>query len=159
MSKPTLNALHRTTAWVATIGVVVALVGIGLSLRPVATPTQDCGTTLAFLVEGRSNIYVDPNDLPDGVTASKAQANNELPCRERVADQAKPALILFTAGVLSALGALIVEATSRGWAWRKRARRHHHFDAAHATGHLDGPDESQAHDQPTARSPQPTDAS
>ena len=112
----------KVTAIVATIGVVVALVGLLSLLRPVSTPTQDCGTVAGFLLDGRSNVYIDPNDLPKGVTAAEAKANNAHPCRERVADQTKPGAVVLLGGLTVAVGAALVEMTARGLAWRRRRR-------------------------------------
>jgi hypothetical protein len=113
----------RATAFVATVGVVVALVGIVLLMRPVSTPTQDCGTSLAFLLEGRDNQFVSETDPPKGITVAEAKANNADPCRSRVADRTQPAAVLFGAGLLAAIVATVVEISVRGVAWWKRSRR------------------------------------
>jgi hypothetical protein len=121
-ARPGPTRLQRTTALVAAIGVVVALVGLGLLARPVSTPTQDCGATLLFLLDGRTNEFIDPNDPPTGVTPEEAVANNERPCRDRVADAARTPVVLVAAGLASALGALLVEVAARAWAWRQRVQ-------------------------------------
>lgn len=122
-ARPGSTGLTRATAIIATIGVVVALLGIGLLLRPVETPTQDCGTALGFLLDGRVNELVSETDPPKGITPAEAKANNASPCRDRVADAAKPAAVLFGAGLVAALGATIVELVVRFAAWRRRGYR------------------------------------
>ncbi len=112
--------LFRISALVATIGVVIALVGIALMLRPVSTPVQDCGTALGFLLDGGVNEFADPTDPPEGLTAAEVSDNNTRPCRERVADTARPGLALFLAGTLGATGAAVTEVTARGWRWHRR---------------------------------------
>jgi hypothetical protein len=105
---------------VATIGAVVALVGIVVMLRPVSTPVQDCGTALGFLLDGGVNEFADPANPPAGLTAAQVTANNTRPCRERVADTARPGLALFLAGTLTATAAAITEVSVRGWRWHRR---------------------------------------
>lgn len=123
--RPAPRGLLAATAVIATIGVVVALLGIVLLLRPVSTPTQDCGTSLGFLLDGRVNVFVSEDDPPAGITPEEARANNAEPCRDRVADRAGPALVLFSAGLVAAIIAAVVEGTVRisGWLRRRRARR------------------------------------
>ncbi len=104
--------LLRVTALIAAIGVVVALVGAGLFLRPIQTPTQDCGTVAAFLLQGRSDAPADPDHHPTK------------PCSERVADAVGPGAVLVGAGVVAALGALMVEVVARNLARRRRNRAH-----------------------------------
>ena len=118
-------AILRATAVIATIGVVVALLGLGLLFLPVQTPTQDCGTSIGFLLDGRVDELVNPDDPPKGITAAEARANNAEPCRDRVADRAKPAAVLFGAGMVAALGAAGTEVAIRttGWLRRRRAAR------------------------------------
>lgn len=124
-TQPAPTGLLRATAIAATVGVVVALVGLGLLLRPVETPTQDCGTSLTFLLEGRVDEFVSETDPPAGISAAEAKDNNTQPCRERVADQTAPAAVLLVAGMGSAVLAAIIEMTVRGIAWwrRRTARR------------------------------------
>jgi hypothetical protein len=119
---PAPTGVLRVTAIIATVGVVAALLGLLLMLRPVTTPTQDCGTSIGFLLDGRVNEFVDEQDPPEGVTAAEAKANNADPCRDRVAERAKPAGILIAGGVLVALVATLVEVGDRGLAWRRRRR-------------------------------------
>ncbi|MCB0971190.1 MAG: hypothetical protein KDA97_06685 [Acidimicrobiales bacterium] len=129
---PPPPAALRATAIVATVGVVVAIAGLLLLLRPVTTPVQDCGTALGFLLDGRTNTFADPADPPDGLTEAEVTDNNERPCRVRVADTARPGAIAFVAGMALAIVALLVEAVARGSSWlrrRARARR----DRARAT--------------------------
>ncbi len=89
----------RITAAVALLGVLVALVGLGLGLRPLATPTQDCGTAATFLLQGLPNEYVDPSNPPEGITRAEAEANNAEPCQERAGNRALPAGVLVVGGV------------------------------------------------------------
>lgn len=122
-AEPSRSAPHglvRATAAIATVGVVVALVGLALLLRPVSTPTQDCGTALGFLLDGRVNEMVSVTDPPDGITQAAAAANQARPCRTRVVDQAAPALVLFGAGLVAAVGAALVEITVRSIGWYRR---------------------------------------
>jgi hypothetical protein len=123
--RPRANGLLAVTPVIATIGVAVALVGLLLVLRPVSTPTQDCGTALAFLLEGRVNEFVSETDPPEGVTKAEAKANNAEPCRVRVADRTEPAAVLFGAGMVAALGATFTEIVVRlqGWLRRRKAQR------------------------------------
>lgn len=122
---PAPHGLLAATAVIATVGVVVALLGLALVFRTVSTPTQDCGTAIGFLLDGRVNVFVSEDDPPAGITPAEAKANNAEPCRERVADATKPAAILFGAGMVAAIGAAVVEMTvrCRGWLQRRRARR------------------------------------
>lgn len=122
--KPAPRGLLRATAIVATIGVVIALLGFGLLLRPVSTPVQQCGTSLAFLLDGRVNVYADPAHPPRGLTKDEVTDNNEKPCRQRVADQSKPAGILLVSGLTVAVIAALVELTVRGVGWARRPRAH-----------------------------------
>ena len=124
-TRPAPRGLLRATAAIATVGVIVALLGVVVLLRPVTTPTQDCGTSLAFLLEGRVNELVSESDPPQGVTPAEAKANNTEPCRDRVAERTKPAAVLFGAGLIAAVGAAVVETVLRSTAWflRRRDRR------------------------------------
>lgn len=110
----------RTTAIVATVAVAIALLGLGLMLRPVQSPVQDCGTALAFLLDGRTDVFVDPADPPPGLTAEEVQASNERPCRPRALDTARPGAIAFFGGVLVATAAALTEAGIRTWRWYRR---------------------------------------
>jgi hypothetical protein len=101
----------------------VALVGLALMARPASTPTQDCGSSLLFLLDGRSNEFVDPGDPPAGITAEEAQDNNERPCRVRVADVARPGAVALAAGLISAFVAALVEIVARAGAWRRRVKQ------------------------------------
>lgn len=121
-ARPAPKGLLSATAVIATVGVVVSLIGLALMFRPVSTPTQDCGTTIAFLLEGRVNELVNEGDLPKGVTLAEAKANNAEPCRERVADAVKPAAVLFGAGMVAAVGAALTEVVVRSTAWLRRRR-------------------------------------
>jgi len=122
-ARPAHTGLLRATAVIATIGVVVALVGVAILLLPVQTPTQDCGTSLGYLLDGRVDVLVSETDPPAGITPAEAKANNANPCRERVADRTKPAAVLIGAGLVAALGAALVEGTIRFLTWRKRGAR------------------------------------
>jgi hypothetical protein len=102
--------------------VLVALLGLAVMARPVETPTQDCGSGIVFLLDGRTNEFVDPADPPSGATAEDATANNERPCRERVAASARPGAVMLGTGLLVALAAVVVEVAGRGVAWRRRVR-------------------------------------
>ncbi len=118
------RVLHAT-AVVAAIGTVLALVGLALLLRPVQTPVQDCGTVAGFLLDGRTNELVDPANPPKGITRAEAEANNREPCRDRVADAAKPGAAIFVLGLVTATVAAAIELGVRGALWRRRraARR------------------------------------
>jgi len=107
---------------VATIGVIAALIGLGLLLRPVETPVQDCGAPIAFLLDGRTNVGADPTAPPPGLTAADVRSNNERPCRVRVAEAAKPAGTLIAAGLVAAVGAALVESFARGFWWMRNRR-------------------------------------
>ena len=120
------TGLLRIAPVVALVGIVVALMGIGLVSRPLSTPTQDCGTALTFLLDGEPNQWVSVENPPDGVTADQARANNDHPCQERAANQARPAAVLVFLGTLVALTAAITEAVTRNLDRRRhiRALRH-----------------------------------
>lgn len=126
--RPAPQGLLRATALIATIGLVVALLGLGILLLPVSTPTQDCGTSLGFLLDGRVNQLVSETDPPQGITPAEAEANNARPCRERVADRAKPAGVLLVAGLVPAVLAATVEISVRCVAWWRRSRSRSHPD-------------------------------
>lgn len=110
---PPRPAILRATPVIALVGVLLALAGLGWSARPLRTPTQDCGTAFAFLLTGRIDVLVDPQNPPAGVTRAEAEANNRRPCQERAAARAVPALIALLSGVLLALLALVVEVGTR----------------------------------------------
>ena len=112
---PRARRLHAVTVVVATVGVLIALVGLVWGTRPLATPTQDCGTAFSFLLEGRIDVFVDPADPPAGVTPSEAEANNAEPCQERSADRAKPAAGVVVGGTVLAAVAAAVDGGARGW--------------------------------------------
>lgn len=112
----------RVVAVVALVSVVVAGLGLVIGTRPLRTPTQDCGTAFAFLLGGRQNEYLDPNDPPEGVTAREATANNERPCQERAANRAWPAGVLVVGGTLVGIVALLVDWVAR-FRYRRAVRR------------------------------------
>jgi hypothetical protein len=137
VERPALRPLYRATAVVALLGVLATLVGVLSLLRPVETPTQDCGTSLAVLLQGRPNVFVDPNDPPPGVTAEEAVANNERPCRTRVAAAGQPGARLIAGGMVVALAAMLVEVIARTVA---RHRRHTALRRAEENGTAEGND-------------------
>lgn len=106
--------LHAITVLVATLGVLVAVAGLFMGTRPLSTPTQDCGTSFSFLLDGRVNRYVDPSSPPEGITAGEAESNNDEPCQERAADRARPAGALVVGGTIAAAAAAIVDLSVRG---------------------------------------------
>lgn len=114
------SRLLTGTAVVATLGVLVALVGVVWLLRPLSSPTQDCGTAWSFLATGRSNIYVDPSNPPKGIAGPEAKANNANPCQARAGERAKPAGALVVGGTFVALIAAVVDGVVRF----RRHRRH-----------------------------------
>ena len=118
---PPRPLIARVAPIVATVGVVAALLAAVWVMLPLRTETQDCGTPFTFLVNGRVNEYVNPEDPPTGVTRAEAEANNADPCQERAANRALPALIVVAAGTATALAALVTEVSSRF-----RARRSAH---------------------------------
>lgn len=109
---PPLPARPRTiqiTAIAALAGVLVALAALAYVATPLRTPIQDCGTAATFLLDGRVNVFANPDDPPAGATGADVQANNETPCQERAANRALPGAVVIFAGTLVALGALLVE--------------------------------------------------
>ncbi len=112
-SQPPGTRIVRATAAVALVGVLVALLGLALGLRPLATPTQDCGTAATFLLHGRVNEFVDPADPPAGITRAEAEANNAEPCQERAGNRALPAGLLVVGGTTVGVLALLTEAVVR----------------------------------------------
>jgi len=131
-ARPGPSGLFQATAIIATIGVVVALIGLGLLFLPVQTPTQDCGTSIGFLLDGRVNELVSETAPPAGITPAEAKANNAQPCRSRVADRTKPAAVLFVAGMVAALGAATTEVAVRATRWFRRRPPHPKRSAAKA---------------------------
>lgn len=127
---PRARRLPIVTVIVATVGVVVALVGLAWGTRPLATETQDCGTAFSFLLDGEVDIYVNPETPPPGITPAEAAANNARPCQERAADRALPAGGLVLAGTLTAGLAAAVDLGVRGWRWY----RLHHLSPVHGGG-------------------------
>ncbi|MEZ5177453.1 MAG: hypothetical protein R2746_03995 [Acidimicrobiales bacterium] len=115
--------LVRATAIVGFVAVLVALVGLALGLRPLSTPTQDCGTAASFLLRGKVNVFVDPSNPPEGITRAEAEANNAEPCQERAANRAKPAGALVVGGTFVGLVALLVEWVARFRLHRAANRR------------------------------------
>ncbi len=116
---PRRSRAVRATAVIALLGVLVALAGAALAALPLRTPTQDCGTALTFLLDGRMNQFVDPASPPAGTTRAEAEANNAEPCQERAANRARPAGALLVGGTLVALVALAVEVVVRLSAHRR----------------------------------------
>ncbi len=116
------SRLAAVTVVVATVGVVIALIGVVWGTRPLQTPTQDCGTAFSFLLDGRLNVFVDPNDPPSGVTPADAEANNQEPCQERAANRARPAGALAVGGTLLATAAAAVDVSARTVRWYRRDR-------------------------------------
>lgn len=119
-ARPRTPKRLRVTALVATVGTVVAMVGLVLLLRPVTTPVQDCGLTVAFILEGRVDVYADPTNPPSGLTTAEVESANAQPCRTRVADAARPGFSLLAIGTVAAVGALILEVAMRVGGWSRR---------------------------------------
>ena len=111
--RPAPTGLLRVPALLALLGVLVAVAGLSLSLVPVRTPTQDCGTPLAFLLRGRVDVLVDPVSPPTGITPAEATANNARPCQKRSAARGLPALVLVLVGSTIGLIAAAVELVIR----------------------------------------------
>jgi len=107
------GTLLTVTAISGFLGILLALGGVAWLARPLATPTQDCGTAFSFLSEGKLNVYVDPANPPKGITAAEAEANNAKPCQALAGDRARPAAGLVMIGTASALLAAIVELAAR----------------------------------------------
>lgn len=110
---PPASGLLRWAAVVASVGVVVALVGIGVLLLPVATPARDCGTAYGYLADGRYDQALDPAAPPEGVTRAEAEADNAEPCHDRVVARARPAGLMIVGGTFVALVAVVVEGVAR----------------------------------------------
>ena len=99
------------TAWLASLGVLIALSGVVVLALPVHTPIHDCGSTFAYLYDGRYEPPTDPAKPPKGHTAAQVRRANAKPCRPRVADRAVLAAELILPGLalsLVAAGAEIV---------------------------------------------------
>jgi hypothetical protein len=105
---------HSVTVVIATVGVVLALAGLVWGTRPLETPTQDCGTSFSFLLDGRVDVFVDASNPPEGTTTAQAEANNAEPCQERAAARARPAGALVVGGTLAAALAAVVDLGVRG---------------------------------------------
>lgn len=119
---PRRPATVTVMAWVALVGLVVAFVGVGIMLLPLSTPTQDCGTAAGFLLDGRVDEVVNPDDPPAGITKDEALDNNANRCQERAANRARPAGLAVVGGTLLGLIAVLTEAVVR-WRWRLASRR------------------------------------
>lgn len=117
--RPRRPRLLDATAIAATVGVVAALVGVVALALPVQSPIQDCGTTFAFLREGRLDTYADPADPPKGTTRAEVEAAMAKPCRDRAADRARTAAYALAGGLMVVIGAVLVEVVARA-----RLRRH-----------------------------------
>jgi uncharacterized membrane protein HdeD (DUF308 family) len=120
-----LDRTVRTTSRIAAVAALVALLGLLALLRPVSTPTQDCGLAGAFLLDGRTDVFIDPTDPPEGVTAEQAEDNNERPCRTRVVEVARVPALAVVVGTAVGLVAGLVEVVVRLSA-RQRARHRQH---------------------------------
>jgi hypothetical protein len=120
----------RITAIVALTGVVAALLALGYTALPLRSPTQDCGTALTFLLDGRVDEFVDPNAPDDEFTTEEAVANNTRPCQERAAGRARRAGVPFVGGIVAAVSSLVVEQVVR---YRFRARTRRAWIARHRT--------------------------
>lgn len=121
-ARPRRAGVVRATAWVATVGLILALVGVGLLARPVRTPLQDCGSVYGFLRNGRVDVLGDPANPPEGATKADVVSTNASPCRHRVAAAARPSAVLIPVGTLVALVAVLVEVVAR-FGLRRRRRR------------------------------------
>lgn len=119
--------LVRLTAWSAAIGLLLTLAGAWVATRTVATPVQDCGVAAAFLLDGRVDVIADPENPPAGLTAEQVEENNDSPCQERAANQARPGLLLVISGVGLGLVAFATETLTR-WRWRRKRVRAEHID-------------------------------
>jgi len=104
----------------ATLGVLTALVGVVILALPVRSPLQDCGTAFGFLMDGRTDVYGDPANPPQGATAADVEAANARPCRPRVADRGRPAAVAILGGLIVATTAA---ATEVGVRWRRSRHR------------------------------------
>lgn len=103
----------RVPAVVTVVGLVVAAVGAVIGFWPLSTPTQDCGTAASFMIQGRVNVFVNPDNPPEGITPDEARANNAEPCQERAANRGLIALALVVGGALAGVVSVITEATIR----------------------------------------------
>lgn len=116
------TGVARFTAAVATVGLLLAFIGLALLARTVQTPLQDCGSVYGFLRNGRVDVFGDPANPPAGVTEAEVEATNAKPCRPRVADAARPSAVLIPVGTLVAVAAVITEVIAR-LGMRRRHRR------------------------------------
>ena len=137
---PRRRRVARVVGAVAFGAIIIALLGVALLLRPLATPVQDCGTAASFLLRGGANQYADPDRPPKGVTRDEALANNANPCQEQAANRARPAMVLVLGGVLTAVVALVVEWVLRiRWHRADTRRPTSEGDAASADGPAEAP--------------------
>lgn len=123
-SPPRRRGVLRATAVVATVGVLVALVGVVVLALPVHAPLQDCGTTFTYLFDGKVDTLGDPAKPPKGHSSADVRANNAKTCHDRVVDKAKPAAVLLLGGLAVALAATATEMAAR-WRLSRRDRRPH----------------------------------
>lgn len=99
-----LIAASTVAAWIC---LALILAGFTVGSVPVRSPkVQDCGAPLAFVLGGRVDTFVDPNNPPRGVTPKQAEAANERPCRKRVAPRAVRSGELLLAGLVVGLAGL-----------------------------------------------------
>lgn len=96
-----LISASTVAAWV---GLALILAGLVVGSVPVRSPkVQDCGAPLAFVLTGRVDVFVDPNNPPRGFTPKQAVAANKRPCRTRVAPRAVRSAELLLGGLLVGL--------------------------------------------------------
>lgn len=111
------------------------LIGAGLvfGLLPVRNPkVQDCGTPLAFVLTGRVDGFVDPNNPPKGVTPKEAENANRKPCRKRVAPRAARSAELLLGGLVSGVTGAVMLGVGRST--RRRAAQRATASAPARTG-------------------------
>lgn len=108
----------RVPAIVAAFGLVIVLGGVFQATRTVETPLQDCGVAAAFLIDGRMNVVADPSNPPDGHTSADVRSNNDKPCQERAANQARPGAVAIVVGLFVISVAALSEVV-----FRRRLRR------------------------------------
>lgn len=93
-------------AWIC---LALILAGLAVGSVPVRTPiVQDCGTPLAFVLTGRVDRFLDPNNPPRGVTAKEAEAANKRPCRKRVAPRMVRSAELLLGGLVAGLAGVVM---------------------------------------------------
>ena len=98
----------------AAIALALILIGAVVLSIPVENPkVQDCGAPVVFVLSGRPDVLVDPDNPPDGLTKAEAEAANDQRCQARVAERAVPGGILVAAGLLIGLVAAVVEWLAR----------------------------------------------